>query len=329
LLDWGVKFWRAANAEHVRRCAPLIRDLSFASRAMFEEFAAQNDIGLVKRGLLMLCKTQHGLDEEAAFAARANALGVPATVLDAKQVAQLDPGVTMDVAGAVHFPKDAHFLPEVFTHSLQTEAERRGVRFQWHTDVTRLDMHAAKITAVETLTASFPADEVVLCGGAWSPLLARALGLKIPIQAGKGYSLTLQNPRELPQLCSIFTEARMAITPLGQTLRFGGTMEIAGLNEDINPARIRGIIKAVPKYFPKFSAQDFAGVQPWHGLRPCSPDGMPYLGRPAKFANLVLATGHAMMGMSLSPITGKIVSEIISGESPEFDLRPLSPDRYA
>jgi len=160
-------------------------------------------------------------------------------------------------------------------------------------------------------------------------LLARQLGLKIPVQAGKGYSLTLTAPRQLPRLCSIFTEARMAVTPMGGSLRFGGTMEVSGLNEDINPLRVQGIIKAVPKYFPRFRVEDFAGVTPWRGLRPCSPDGLPYLGRTEKFTNLVVATGHAMMGMSLSPITGKLVGEIVSGEKPSFDLGLLSPDRYA
>lgn len=331
LLDWALKFWRASNAEHVRRSAPLIRDLSFASRAMFEEIAAQtqNEIGLVTRGLLMLCQTQHGLDEEAKFAAQANKLGVPAEVLNAQQVARLDPGVTMDVAGAVYFPKDAHFTPDCYMDALQAQVEKLGVSFKWGVEVTGLEARDGKISAVETLHGELTADEIILCGGSWSPLLVKKLGLKIPIQAGKGYSLTLVKPRELPQLCSIFTEARMAVTPMGKSLRFGGTMEIAGLNEDINPVRIRGIIKAVPKYFPKFTPKDFENIQPWRGLRPCSPDGLPYLGRTAKFSNLILATGHAMMGMSLSPVTGQIVSEIVSGEKPKFDLSLLSPDRYA
>ncbi len=329
LFDWGIKFWRAANAEHVRRSAPLIRDLSFASRAMFEEFAATEQIELVTRGLLMLCHTQHGLDDEAKFAAQANALGVTAEVLNAQQVAQLDPGVTMNVAGAVYFPKDAHFTPEKYVAALQAQAEKLGVDFKWNTEVTNLEARDGKISTVETLHGELTADEIIICGGSWSPVLAQELGLKIPIQAGKGYSLTLTQPRELPQLCSIFTEARMAITPMGSSLRFGGTMEIAGLNEDINPVRVRGIIKAVPKYFPKFTLEDFADIQPWRGLRPCAPDGMPYLGRTAKFSNLILATGHAMMGLSLSPITGKIVSELVSGEKPSFDLSQLSPDRYA
>jgi D-amino-acid dehydrogenase len=331
LLDWGLKFWRASTAAHVQRSAPLLRDLEFASRALFEELAAAtgNDFGLVTRGLLMLCKSQHGLEEEAAVAAQANQLGVPAEVLDANQVAALDPGVTMDVAGAVYFPRDAHFTPALYIDLLQRQAEAAGVRFEWNNDARKLVAGNGQIAAVSTQSGEFAADEIVLCGGSWSPLLVRDLGLRIPIQAGKGYSLTLPQPRQLPRLCSILTEARLAVTPMGSSLRFGGTMEIAGLNEAINPVRVRGIIKAVPAYFPKFSPEDFAGIQPWRGLRPCSPDGLPYLGRTAKYSNLIIATGHAMMGMSLSPITGKIVAEIVSGEPPPFNLRLLSPDRFA
>ena len=331
LFDWAVKFWRASNAGHVRCSAPLLRDLNFASRALFEEFAAQPgcDIGLTTRGLLMLCKAQHTLDDETKFAAHANQLGVPAEVLDARQVAKLDPGVTMDVAGAVYFPKDACFTPDRYLAALQSQCEKLGVHFRWNTEVTGLETERGSITAIDTLHGEFLADEAVLCGGSWSPSLVQLLGLKIPIQAGKGYSLTLPQPPELPQLCSIFTEARMAVTPMGSSLRFGGTMEMAGLNEDINPLRVQGIIRSVPKYFPRFTPEDFTGIQPWRGLRPCSPDGLPYLGRTAKFSNLILATGHAMMGMSLSPITGRIVSQLVSGEKPQFDLGLLSPDRYA
>ena len=338
LMSWGWKFMRAANAAHVRRSAPLIRDLSFASRDCFEELAAlpDNDFGLVKKGLVMLCKTQHGLDDEAKYAAQANELGVPAQVLDAKIVAKLDPDVTMNVAGGVYFPKDCHLSPNRFMAGLKRQCDALGVKFVWGAEVTsfgqeRTSDGRTKLCLVrdKVLQEHAPADEVVLCGGPWSPILARALGLKLPMQAGKGYSLTLTKPRELPQLCSIFTEARVAVTPMGNTLRFGGTMEIAGLNEDINPVRVRGIIKAVSKYFPKFTAEDFAGVQPWRGLRPCSPDGLPYLGRTAKFSNLTIATGHAMMGLSLGPITGRLVSEILSGEKPSYELTLLNPDRYA
>lgn len=331
LLSWGFKFWRAANARQARRAEPLLRDLNFASRAAYEELAQLPgaDFGLTTRGLLMLCKTPHTLDEEAKFAARAKELGVPAEVLDAKQTAALDPAVTMDVAGAVFFPKDAHLSPGRFMAMLKAECERLGVAFQWATEVTGFTQHASRITSVKTSTGELEADELVLAGGSWSPELSRALRLRLPMQAGKGYSLTLAQPRELPRLCSICTEARLAVTPMGNTLRVGGTMEIAGLNEDINPVRVRGIIKSFPRYFPKFSEADFAGIQPWRGLRPCSPDGLLYLGRPAKFANLTIATGHAMMGLSLGPVTGQLVAQLLAGETPSQDLALLSPDRFA
>jgi len=331
LLSWGWKFWRAANAAHVRRSAPLLRDLSFASRDCFEELAALpgNDFGLVKRGLLMLCRTPHALDEEARYATQANQLGVPAEVLDAKQTAQLDPGVRMEIAGAVYFPKDCHLSPNRFMAALKAQCATLGVQFHWQTAASSFTQHAARITSVSTPTGEFAADEFILCGGSWSPAIARELGISIPMQAGKGYSLTLPQPRQLPTICSILSEARLAVTPMGSSLRFGGTMEIAGLNEDINPVRVRGIIKSVPKYFPEFTPADFADVKPWCGLRPCSPDGLPYVGRTARHANLTLATGHAMMGLSLGPITGRLMAEILSGEEPSIEIGLLDPDRYA
>jgi D-amino-acid dehydrogenase len=366
LLKWGWQFWRAATASRVERAAPLLRDLSFASRTCFEEMDASwpgssrckeahsektetrnpkpkidqslftsaatsgsGGFGLVKRGLLMLCKTQHTLDEEAKFAARANELGVPAEVLNAKQTAALDPAVTMNVVGAVYFPKDAHLSPNRFMAALKAQCDALGVAFVWSADIAALTHHSSLITRASTGATEWEADEFVLAGGSWSPLLARELGLRLPMQAGKGYSLTLPKPPQLPQLCSILTEARVAVTPMGGALRIGGTMEIAGLNEDINPVRVRGVIKSALKYFPAFREADFDGVAPWRGLRPCSPDGLPYLGRTAKFKNLTLTTGHAMMGLSLGPITGRLVAELLSNERPSFDLALLNPDRYA
>jgi len=377
LFDWGHKFWRAANETHVRRSAPLLRDLSLASRKCFEELAGASDtapgrsesesatsrdgvrrsgvgdFGLVQKGLLMLCQSEHALHEEAKMAEQARALGVPAEVLDAKQTAALDPGARLNIAGSIHFPLDCHLTTDRFMAALEAECVQLGVRFVWNTDATawrvssrggvsgerhsNIEESAALcrdaatpfVRAVVTVTGEeIEADEFVLCGGSWSPELARSLGLHIPLQAGKGYSLTLPRPRQLPQICSICTEARVAVTPMGEKLRVGGTMEIAGLNEDINPVRVRGIVDSFCRYFPEFQPRDFDGIQPWRGLRPCSPDGLPYIGRTAKFSNLSLATGHGMMGLSLGPVTGKLITEILSGEKPMTDITMLSPDRY-
>ena len=332
LVEWGWRFWRAANRQQVARAEPLLRDLNLASRRCYEALADETvgigDFGLVKRGLLMLCRTERGLEEEAKFAARANELGVPAEVLDARATAAADPAITMAVAGSVRFPLDAHLAPERFLAALAAACRRLGVVFRFGTEVTGIRARGRRIVAVESAGAVDEAAEVVLAGGAWSPALVRSLGLRLPMQAGKGYSLTLDRPPQLPGMCSICTEARLAVTPMAGRLRIGGTMEIAGLDERVDPRRVRGIIRGALQYFPAFAEADFAGVEPWKGLRPCSPDGLPYLGRTTRYDNLVVATGHAMMGLSLAPITGRIVGQLVAGEPPEHDLTLLSPDRF-
>jgi D-amino-acid dehydrogenase len=332
LLDWGWKFWRAATPEHVCRAAPLLRDLTLASRKCFEELAAlpKVDFGLVKKGLLMLCQSQHTLDEEARTAERARALGIPADVLDARQTAALDPAARMEIVGAVHFPLDCHLVPDRFMAVLQAQAEQLGVRFLWNCEALDFRTDGRRVqTLTTTMGHDVDVDEIVLCGGAWAAQVSRKLGLRLPLQAGKGYSLTLQKPRQLPNLCSICTEARLAVTPMAGALRVGGTMEIAGLQEDIKPLRVQQIVRSFCQYFPEFKPADFEGVPPWRGLRPCSPDGLPFVGRTRRFANLSVAAGHAMMGLSLGPVTGNLIAELLAGEALPCDISMLSPDRYS
>ncbi|HXG47715.1 MAG TPA: FAD-dependent oxidoreductase, partial [Methylomirabilota bacterium] len=189
LLHWGWRFWRAATAEQVRRASPLLRDLNLASRACFEEFAAEpgTDFGLTRRGLLMLCRSAHTLDEEAHMAARARELGLAAEVLDAAGASRLEPGITMDIAGAVYFPGDCHLSPDRFMAALEERLRGAGVEFLWETEANGWRMEAGRVAAVMTGRGELEADEFVVCGGAWSPRLASGLGLKLPMQAGKGY----------------------------------------------------------------------------------------------------------------------------------------------
>jgi D-amino-acid dehydrogenase len=330
LMSWCWRFMRSSTRRHVERCAPILRDMHLASREGFEAMSAVlgGDIGLVQKGLLMLCQTQRALDEERHGASRARGLGVAAEVLSPEATARLDPAIRMNIAGAVYYPGDCHLSPNRFMASLTRWLQAHGAVFQWNTEVQGWNCRGGTVQALQTAAGELSADAYVLAGGSWSPGLARGLGLKLPMQAGKGYSLTLPEPRQLPQLCSILSEARVAVTPMGQSLRFGGTMEMAGLDETINPARVHGIIRAASGYFPEFKFEDFKGVKPWRGLRPCSPDGMPYVGRPGGYRNLVVATGHAMMGLSLGPVTGRLTAELLTGETPSIDLGLLRPDRF-
>lgn len=332
LISWGWRFWRAATTRHVAAAAPALRDLSLLSRKGFEELAASTatDFGLEKRGLIMLCKQQHTLDEEGHTAEQARELGIPAKVLDAREIAALDPAITMDVMGGVYFPLDCHLTPGRFMEALERELTKAGAKFVWETEIAGFRSESGRLKAALTTSGEgVEGDAFVLGGGVWSAGTGKSLGLLLPMQAGKGYSLTLSSPRQLPKLCSICTEARLAVTPLGDgALRIGGTMEMAGTDETVNLRRVRGITRAFPDYFPAFQESDFEGIVPWAGLRPVSPDGLPYLGRTRRWSNLIVATGHAMMGLSLAPGTARVVADLLGGETPPVSLDLFSPDRY-
>jgi D-amino-acid dehydrogenase len=329
LVTWGLRFTRAANAAQVHRAAPLLSRLHMESRALYEKLASRaNDFHFEKRGVLVLCRTEHALEEEAALVGQARALGLSAQVLDAKGAAALEPELRLNAVGAVHVAEDCNLDPQQLMDALQVRCAAAGVRFRWNTEASGWRLEGDRIRALETPAGDLEADAFVLCAGSWSPGLARSLGLRLPMQAGKGYSLTLPRPRRSPRSCAVLSEARVSVSPMNGALRFGGTMELAGLDESINPIRVRGIKEAVQRYFPDFGPADFEGVAPWRGLRPCTPDGLPYLGRTARARNLVVATGHAMMGVSLGPVTGSLVADFVDGAPPPPDLALLSPDRY-
>jgi D-amino-acid dehydrogenase len=149
------------------------------------------------------------------------------------------------------------------------------------------------------------------------------------MQPGKGYSLTLERPRFQVTKSILLTERRVAVTPMGDQLRFGGTMELSGHSDNVRPERIAQIIAAARFYFPDFTDADFAGIKPWFGYRPVSPDGLPYIGRFRSHQNLTAACGHAMLGVTMAPSTGALVADLLTGRKPSIPLRLLNPDRYA
>ena len=329
LLRWGWLFYRNSTARHVAESRELLRDLNLESRRLFAELAENEDFGLVKRGLLMLCKTQKGLDEEAEVAHEAREIGLGADVLDAAATRALDPGVTMDVAGAVHFPQDCHLDPARFMAAIRQRVRAAGGVIESGVAVDSVELRGGLVTAMVAGSRRYEGGKFVIAGGAWTAELLRSVGMKLPLQAGKGYSLTVDAPPELPELCSIFAEAKVAVTPMGGNLRFGGTMEVGACDRSINPARVRGIVKSVNTYFPEFSEKDFDAVQAWAGLRPVSPDGIPYVGGVPAAGNLLVATGHAMMGLSLAPVTGRIIGDLLADESPFRSISGMAPSRFS
>ena len=328
LLRWGWLFYRNSTSRHVAASREMLRDLNLESRRLFGELAAEEDFGLVQGGLLMLCKTAKGLEEEAEVAEAAHQIGLKAEVLDAAATDRLDPSVTMAVAGAVYFPQDCHLDPARFVNSMRRRVLEMGGKMESCVNIDTIEVRNGRVSAMIGGGNRFEGGKFVIAGGSWSAKLLETVGLKLPLQAGKGYSLTLPAPPELPRLCSIFAEAKVAITPMGGSLRFGGTMEVGGLDLSIHPARVHGIVKSVNAYFPKFSENDFSNIKPWAGLRPVSPDGIPYLGRAANLPNLIAATGHAMMGLSLAPVSGRLVADLLAGDTPFRPIDAMAPGRF-
>jgi D-amino-acid dehydrogenase len=183
-----------------------------------------------------------------------------------------------------------------------------------------------RIAAVRTTRGDFRPGQVVLAAGAWSPAVARDLSLKLPIQAAKGYSLTFRRPDSAPSLPLVLSEARVAVTPMGPLLRFAGTLELAGMDLSFNRRRVDAIRQGPHRYLA--GLEDLELVERWRGLRPVTPDGLPIVGRAPGCENLIVAAGHAMIGQSLGPITGKLVAQMACGEQPEFDLAPFRVERF-
>ena len=328
-IVWAWRFWRAANRRRVESAGPRLRDLLVESRALFEKIAvlSRDDFEFRPEGLLTLFETEAAWDEERRHAETARAYGMPAEALDPAGIAALEPGMTLRAVGGVLYPLDAHLTPHRFHAALERLVSERGGEFAWGAEAAGWRSEGRSVRAVRTAFGEIAADEFVVASGAWTARLLRPLGLRLSLMPGKGYSLTLPEPPERPRRSILLQEARVAVTPMGGSLRVGGTMEIGAFGADINPPRIEGILRSFTRAFRAFTPADFAGIQPWSGLRPLSHDGLPYIGRFARYDNLAVATGHAMLGVSLAPITGQLIAQLLSGEPTSIDLSPFRPDR--
>ena len=331
LIRWGWEFKRASTRKHVEESVPVLRDLLLANRELLIALEEEEnlDFGFQRNGLFMLCKTEQGLEEEAGVADMANSAGIPATVLSAEEIRNMEPNIEMDIMGGVYFPRDAHFHPGSLMNQLKALLRARGVTFEFNTEATGL--HRARNNVKGVVTSGgriIEGSEVVICTGAWSASFARAIEVNLPVQAGKGYSITIPEPRRLPQICALLAEAKVSMTPMMGHLRFGGTMEIVGTDTTINQVKLHALKKSVCSYFPEYTLNDFDGRETWVGLRPVSPDGLPYVGAIDRYDNVYTSTGHSMMGMSLGLASGRIVSEQITGGRSELAHPMIDPNRY-
>ena len=328
LVNWGMKFIKSCTSEHVQKSMKSILDINLLSKKLFIEMQQSDtfDFHLESKGLLMAYKTSVAEREEAKAASWAKDLGIIVKQLSKEEILKIQPKVPMEVAGAFMYESDAHTTPELFMNNLKNHLMSRGVKFFLETVVSSFQKKEKKIETINTNKGIFKADEFVIATGAWTEGILKELGIKLSIQAGKGYSFDVQGITGL-SIPTILSEAKVAVTPMSGYTRFGGTMEISGINSKINSRRVLSIVNAAKEYYPGIEIPMTSVDKARSGLRPLSTDGLPFIGRHSSFKNLVLASGHAMMGWSLGPATGKLITELISGYDPSLDLKPYSPER--
>jgi len=327
-LQWSWNFKKSSTKAKVQRAIPIIKDINVLSRELYKDIQNSNDFNFSfeQKGLLMAYKTEAAGEEEMNVAEEAKKLGLEAQHLTGTEIEKLEPKANLDVKGAIYYTCDAHMTPEEYMNELHCFLKEEGVIFYTNEKVEDLISFNSKVSEIKTDKRIVKADEVVISAGAWSPLVTKKIQLKIPTQAGKGYRInsTQETGISIP---TILMEAKVAVTPMKGFTRFAGTMEIGGINHNINPIRVKTIAKAAENFYKNLKISQTEINDAACGLRPCTPDGLPYIGKSANFNNLTIATGHAMMGWSLGPATGKLVSEVISEKKLSMDISPFHPER--
>ncbi|MFD2101560.1 NAD(P)/FAD-dependent oxidoreductase [Flagellimonas iocasae] len=328
-FKWTLLFKKSVSASKVKKAIPVIKELNLKSRDLYEEMISAVDFPFQfeKKGLLMAYRTAKSEEEELEVAEMAAKEGLEAIPLSKEEVHKMQPAFSDDVIGAVHYTCDAHMTPNYFMEQMKTWLKSQGVVFEFNQTVEEFVVNGKKITGVKTKDAVFGADEVVLAGGTWTYELAKSLNLYIPVQGGKGYSMDVRRNTGIT-MPAILVDAKVAVTPMEGFTRFAGTMEFSGNNDIVRKERVEALAGAVKSYYADFEINQEEKDKATSGLRPVSPDGLPYIGKTSKYDNLTVAAGHAMMGWSLGPITGKLVTQSITESTPSIDLKPLSPERF-
>jgi D-amino-acid dehydrogenase len=329
-MQWGWHFWKSSNAATVKKNAPHLNNLLQLSRGLINDM--RNQIGDVfdmeEKGCLMMCKQQKTLDHEFHLADDAEKFGLNVERLQKDDVQKLESDVELNVAGAVLFKDDCHFNPGKMMIALKSYLEKKGVQFQLNTTVTGFERSNNAINSIITNKGKFDCEQLVVATGSWLPVVAKMMGIKLLLQPGKGYSHTYQHVEKNIKYPAILVDGRCAITPWGHQLRIGGTMELSGINNKVLISRMQGIYDSAKDFYPGLKIDFPPSDKIWNGLRPVTPDGLPYIDKVSSYNNVIITGGHAMLGISEGTGTGKLVSEIIQSKQTSISIEAFKINRF-
>jgi len=331
LIEWGWRFIKSATPERVEEAAIPLRDIALLSQQEYESWAVSPGLSFSyeHKGLLEIFQTEQKAIHAQHTLEKAHELGLDAVMLSSSELQAMEPQTRINAKGALFFKCDAHLYPNMLMQALISYLRQSGVELLAG-EVLKFETGNRKVSRIITADNNYEADEIVIATGTWSREIAGLLNTKIPLVGGRGYSVTLENSPYQLNFPAILMEGRVALTPMdGNKMRFGGTMEVTSTNTRPRLKRVQGILDAVRRFFPDFDIPMPAVENIWYGFRPCSADGLPYIGRTSKFSNVVIATGHSMLGLSLGAGTGKLVDELVNNKPASMDMNPFAVERFA
>ena len=328
LFRWLGQFQKASRPQKMLQGLRVLRALNYASSELYEQLIESEslDCNYRKDGWLMVYKTEKDFQKAVKEAHLLQAHDIEVKVLSREETLTMEPAFRVKLSGGIFFPEDAHLDPAKFVQALAERLREKGVEIHLQTEVLGMETAQGRIAAVRTTQGEFRSKYVVLAAGVWSSNLVCNLGCDLPVQPAKGYSVSVRRPESCPRAPLYLSEAKVVVTPLEDSLRLAGMMELAGLNHRISQHRVKAIRHAAQGYFGQAENLDIIEVK--CGLRPCSPDGLPIIDRYPGYNNLFITTGHGMLGITLAPLSGKLISQLVNSQTPDMSLGSLSSARF-
>lgn len=328
LLEWLLRFSLRCNAKDLRQGAMAKARLLNASRTLLQDTIEghQMDCAFQASGEMYVFNSQQGLDEMLAELPLLRECAVSAEVLSAGQLASREPALKPDMAGGVFFPGDAHLRPDAYCAELARTVRGLGGVIEEGREVLGLDIEHGRVRGVKTDAGDYSAESTVMAMAVWSAAMAKSVDVNLPIQPGKGYSITYSRPAITPATPLVLSERSVCVTAWPDGFRLGSTMEFSGFDDSLNPKRLAALELGAREYLQEpFGAEV---QEQWFGWRPMTYDDLPIIGKSPRHSNLFFATGHGMLGMSMSAMTGLLIAELVAGKTPSIDVSPYSAGRF-
>ena len=331
LVDWGIKFIKSATNKKVEAAAIPLTEIAKLSQHEYKSWTSLPgfDFSYEQKGLFEIFQTHSFAAHAAETVTKAKKLGLDVALLSYDELQRMEPQTKINALGAIFFKSDAHLYPNKLMKDLLTHLRTNGVQLISNAEVKGFEKGGKSVTKVITSKNAYDAEVIIIAAGAWSRDVAAMVNAKIPMMPGRGYSLTLENSGYQLNHPSILVEGRVAVTPMDKNkIRFGGTMEVVPVSAAPRYHRVEGILNSVKKFFPEFNVPMPSTDKLWFGYRPCSADGLPYIGRIKSYDNVIVASGHSMLGLSLGAGTGKLVSEMINETPASINISPFAVERF-